>query len=170
MNKDTTSKKRILNYIVISAAILWTGFIFSNSLQTASESLEQSGVFVTFFINIAKTIYGNSIPAGLSRYIELHLVEHIRSLAHIVEFFVLYLLAGRSFGSFHKIRRVYTHAFLYGLIVMAIDETIQIFVDGRGFQIKDLALDTLGMTFALVLIILVRYLKFKKVKIKPTIP
>jgi VanZ family protein len=162
MSSELTLKRKILNYIFIAAALSWTAFIFSNSLNTAAESLEQSGIFVAFFVNIANAIYGDSIPIGLSEYIELHLVDHIRNIAHVFEFFVLYLLARLSFKSFSKIKRVAAYAFLYGLIIMVFDETIQIFVDGRGFQIKDLLLDTLGMILGLTVIFLIRYFRIRK--------
>lgn len=162
MSSELTLKRKILNWIFIAATLSWTVFIFSNSLNTATESLEQSGIFVTFFVNIANAIYGDSIPMGLTEYIELHLVDHIRNMAHVIEFFILYLLARASFKSFHKIERVTTHALLYGLIIISVDETIQIFVEGRGFQIKDLLLDTLGIILGITVIFITSYFRIRK--------
>lgn len=153
-----------LAFVTLAA---WTGFIFYNSLQTASESLEQSGFFVDLFTNIIRIVYGGAIPRKILGYIELRLVDDIRNLAHIFEFFVLYILSYVVTGFIRKIVRRMSAAFVYGLVVILLDETIQIFVDGRGFQIKDILLDSMGMILAFLGIVFVLYLKAVKSKKAP---
>ncbi|HRX43587.1 MAG TPA: VanZ family protein [Clostridia bacterium] len=162
---DKSRKKRVIpRGIAVALPVLWTSFIFYNSLQTASRSLEQSGFFVDLFTNMTRLLYKGAIPQKLLGYIELRLVDDIRSLAHIFEFFVLYLLCYIAFASLAKIRRNMSAAFAYGLVIVLMDETIQIFVDGRGFQIKDILLDCSGMLIAFLGILLVIYLRTGKSK------
>jgi len=142
--------------------VIWTAFIFSNSLQTASESLEQSGFFVDMFSNLVKWIYNDSVPSWMVIYMETGLVDDIRSLAHIFEFFVLYIFAWLSIGYFKQGNFKTKLAFLYGISVIVIDETIQIFVDGRGFQFKDMILDACGLFIAYIVVAAATYFIYKK--------
>ncbi|MBN2883452.1 MAG: VanZ family protein [Clostridia bacterium] len=162
MRKDRKASAEALKYLLFTITLLWTFFIFYNSMQTASESLEQSGVFVDMFINLAKIIYGDILPAGLMQYIEFNLVEDVRNIAHLFEFYILYILSNRAFKSIERKIRYSAHAFLYGLIVMTLDETIQIFVDGRGFQFKDIILDSLGLVLAYLTILTVGLIKVRR--------
>ena len=163
-----SEKSSKCNMILMSAKtillILWTSFIFYNSLQTASRSLEQSGFFVDLFTNMVRILYGGAIPQKILGYIELRLVDDVRSLAHIFEFFVLFVLCYIAFLSMAKIQKHISAAFIYGLAVVIMDETIQIFVDGRGFQIKDILLDSTGMLLAFLSILLVLYLRTVRIK------
>ncbi len=162
MKRKKQSLNKIIDIAFILAGILWTGFIFYNSLQTATESLEQSGVFVEIFIKITKTIYGDVTPTRMMRYIEVNLVDDIRNAAHIFEFFVLYILVSRALQSFKRILNFPAYAFLYGFIIIMADETIQIFVDGRGFQLKDIIFDSLGMVLAYFMILLTIYIGVRR--------
>lgn len=73
--------------------ILWTAFIFFNSLKRASESIEQSSAIANIVSDIVVEIYNDNPPANIGEYIELNLNSDLRNLAHVFEFFVLYILA-----------------------------------------------------------------------------
>ena len=111
-------------------------------------------------------IWGNSmLPSSQSRQISDGLWQHIpflpeflgeygpkliRKAAHFAEFACLgFLLAGsfRAWG-----RTPVLPAALWGLLSACVDETIQIFVPGRGPGIKDVGIDVLGVCTGIFLL------------------
>lgn len=132
------------------AAALCIGYIFSNSLQIATESSVRSQQAMA------------TVNSILSRFGLGPLSEHvIRKLAHFAEYclegFLLTLCL-----------RVYTRRFvrhiswplLLGLVTAVTDETIQRYVPGRSSQITDVWIDfggvAAGMLVSLVLLLIVR--------------
>ena len=140
-----TKKTRIL-FLVLS--VLWTVFIFSNSMATAEQSSEKSGTIVTFLLNFI------NIDASLLTLI-------IRKLGHFLEFFV----QGIFIGSFFLMSNAYTKNIIYvmffGLLTGVTDEFIQLFSPGRSGMIQDVLIDFSG-TITAVLVCLIIYLIYKK--------
>lgn len=137
---------RVLFTIFMAGTVI---FIFGNSRQLASASGLKSQN-VTLWLNniVAKTGVG------------FRFTEHIvRKLAHFSEFALL-----GFWGMFTL--RVYTKrtvAFvcwplLFGLSVATMDETIQLFVDGRGSDVKDVVIDFAGVLAGLCLAMLIQLL------------
>ncbi|MBR6684262.1 MAG: VanZ family protein, partial [Firmicutes bacterium] len=58
----------------------------------------------------------------------------------------------------------YLYSLLAGIAAACIDETIQIFVPGRGPGIADVGIDTLGVTLGIVFISLIQQIKKNKSK------
>jgi VanZ family protein len=85
--------------------------------------------------------------------------EYLGRVAHMGSYTLLSLLlfwalAGSRWRN--DLRKVYLGVFLLGWGYGWSDETHQLFVPGRAFQIMDLALDLAGVTLAVLLIYLVR--------------
>jgi VanZ family protein len=131
-------KKRALLIIFLVASILWALFIFSNSLQTGESSGEMSG-------SVTEAI--NKLLGAISPSLE---VTHrfVRKAAHFCEFgvlstlvsFTLYFFFAKSEG-----RELWCLlAIPISALVAACDETIQLFVDGRGGSVVDVLIDTSG--------------------------
>lgn len=134
-------------------------------------------------LNIA-FIWGNSLLPGkisgaLSDFIKDALAQLIpgtgetppvgggllRKLAHFTEFACLGMLLHWLFCMLRKKRwEHYAFALLAGVAVAAVDETIQCFVPLRGPALKDVGIDTLGVTAGIVIISLIFYFKRKKKK------
>lgn len=137
-------KKYTLPIIFFVASILWALFIFSNSLQTGESSGEMSGS-VTDFIN--------SVLGSVSPSLE---VTHrfVRKAAHFCEFAMLSLLVCFAIYFFLKdhARRecLCLLAIPASALVAACDETIQLFVDGRGASVIDVLIDTSGACAAVL--------------------
>lgn len=131
-------KKRALLIIFLVASILWALFIFSNSLQTGESSGEMSGS-VTEAIN--KLLGAISPSLALTH-------KFVRKAAHFCEFGVLSTLVSFTlyffFAKSDKRELWCLLAIPISALVAACDETIQLFVDGRGGSVVDVLIDTSG--------------------------
>lgn len=162
MKEKNQKPKTIIKYVLLTITVMWTAFIFHNSLKTATESLEQTSVFVQLFTNLVKAIYGESIPTGIILYIKNGFIDDIRNIAHMFEFFMLYIFARMTVKLIDGIKRKVLLVFIYGFSIIFTDETIQIFVDGRDFQVHDIILDSIGLIIAALIILVVNNLVVKK--------
>lgn len=132
--------RRILTIITI----LYTGFIFCNSMMPALESSKQSEHVLAAVLGIIDHIGWNG--GWITEYL-------IRKAAHYTEYTVLGILlaaAVRSYSFETSFRRI-LQCFL-GLLIPFADETIQLFVEGRSGQISDVWLDMAGVFTGYLLI------------------
>ena len=117
--------------------VLYVGFIFCNSLTPADESSRQSG-------GVLRMILGMVQGMGLEgSWITEHLV---RKTAHFVEYTGLGILLGitlRQYPAGRMMRRVLQC--WIGVMIPLVDETLQLFTEGRSGQISDVWLDTAGV-------------------------
>jgi VanZ family protein len=124
---------------------------------------------VIFFLSSRSNPYTNYTPNWVKDCVSLmpktafwqdHCdTEYLGRVAHIGSYTLLSLLlfwalAGSRWRN--DLRKVYLGVFLLGWGYGWSDETHQLFVPGRAFQIMDLALDLAGVTLAVLLIYLVR--------------
>lgn len=124
----TTGRKiyRIFSVIAV-AAIMIT--IFLLSAQEAKESNETSGFFIEFLREILKFNLSQDI---------------LRTAAHFCEYAGLSFFMCNAFYSFKEhLTPVVSALFSWGYAWT--DEIHQIFVDGRAFQLSDLAVDLGGV-------------------------
>ena len=124
-------KDKILTIIII----LWLCLIFGHSMMPGSVSSMESGFFTDIILKIFPSLE-NAENVG-------HLV---RKAAHFTEFMILAcLLSVRIYdlsGQFLKRLAVVAAS---GLFAAFIDETIQIFVEGRGSSVTDMWVDFAGV-------------------------
>ena len=107
----------------------WTIFIFARSLQPAGISKEESGRLLFF----------------LQQWVPFELTQHVvRKAAHFVEYAALGFLGWFTFELRHGWERP-TFAMVLCLLVALCDETIQLFVEGRGGMVADIWLDLAGV-------------------------
>ncbi len=159
---------RILLPLLCLATI---AFIFSNSLQTATESSKQSGSVVEVVQDVAEVVAPESqIAKGEVSALEtLHRV--IRKMAHFLEFALLgALFCWTYFVYEEKPARLYIPA-LAVVPVPCIDESIQLFVQGRGAAFTDVLIDlsgaTCGFLFAFgVAMLIFKIMKSRKIAVK----
>lgn len=133
-------KKKIIWHILLIAYIL---FIFSNSLTPADESSAESG-FVLRLVHQAINSVGLTAP---------WLTEHIiRKCAHFGEYTVLGILLFQSMN--HLGVGVAARRQLHMLLIFFVpfvDETLQLFTEGRSGQISDVWLDMSGVITGTIL-------------------
>lgn len=153
--------KKIIWFLL---TIIWVVFIFFNSLRTADESSNTSGVLVNLALDILETFNITINPNTLSLL--------IRKSAHFIEFSILGIFAYNFMKSFHTCKdklilyknvNIFTYIIVltFCLLIALTDETIQYFVPGRVNSIIDVLIDFSGSVFALLIVILINIKKIK---------
>lgn len=126
--------------------IVYIVFIFSNSLTPAGISSENSG----FVLELS---HGILSKMGISA---LWLTEHvIRKCAHFAEYTLLGILLFQSKRHLPSLGE--SGRWMHGLTIFLIpflDETLQLFTEGRSGQISDVWLDVSGAVFGTFLCVL----------------
>ncbi len=161
--------RKLLLVICLIATVLWTSFIYSNSLKTGIESDVQSSS-VTDFVNQAAGIFGieEEIPPST-----------VRDMAHFAEFLILscLLFADMTLFCYQKLMPKVAYIFFSAGIILllcfvlaCIDELLQKFSAGRACQFSDIMLDTAGALFGVlgfgVALIIIRIIKRRRTNIK----
>ena len=153
-------KKKINLGILIFALVLTLGFIWGNSLQPVSTSVESSGGLFYKFKPIFDSLFGEGSFTH----------SDFRKLAHFCEFFILGLEVSLLFLEINWLKKdkVYNLTTL-GLIISVIDESLQMITD-RGPAIIDVLIDCSGYLTAVGLVcfivFFVKAIKAKKKKEK----
>ena len=149
------NKKTIIKIFYILLIILFITFIFSNSIETKSESASKSGRLLEIINIILEKM---NIPILATDTL-------IRKAAHFAEFFVLgtllfgYTLIDRKV----ELKNEIYASFIACLVAMS-DETIQYF-SNRGSMLLDVWLDFLSATLAISFFYLVTIIiKHKKAR------
>lgn len=146
MKQENLDKlKKILSIIFL---IFWCFLIFYFSNQPGSVSDVSSGVFVNI---IKKIIPGN-----------YHTITFIvRKIAHVSIYFILYLLTFNCFKRFN----VSKYSFYFCLLYAISDEIHQLFIVNRSCELRDILIDTMGITLAYLITKKIRKNKEKLAKI-----
>lgn len=155
MEKEKKRSRTVLALLFVLDA-LWIFFIISRSLKPADASLAES----------------DRILALVRRILPFMTSFLIRKLGHFTEFFllgVLLFLTARQWerafpGAADGRRRALRFLLpaLAGLLVAAADEGVQLGVEGRSGELRDVLIDFSGVLLALLIGTAVRYLKEKK--------
>ncbi|NLM33259.1 MAG: VanZ family protein [Acholeplasmataceae bacterium] len=130
-------KKKILIFLLV----LWIAFIFYNSLQPGHISGANSGRFAYYA--------GKMLSALKIKFDYNVLAIVIRKLAHIFEFFVLSILFYLILQNYFIFSIQTLFIFIFSVTIAMIDETIQLFVEGRSGSIVDVGIDTIGIVLGI---------------------
>lgn len=140
-------KKNMIWHLILAAYVI---FIFSNSLTPADLSSAESG-FVLRLVHQAISMTGLSAS---------WLTEHIiRKCAHFSEYTLLGILICQSMRYLNcgtALRRQ-LHMLLVFFIPF-VDETLQLFTEGRSGQISDVWLDMSGVVTGTILYVCICFL------------
>ena len=117
-------------------------FIWGNSLLPASISAQISGALKAFLDGLLPRGGDSTVSSGDGL---------LRKLAHFAEFGALGLLLFWLFGMLGK---RWPAPFALGVAAACVDETIQIFVPGRGPGIRDVCIDGCGVAAGMLLLFL----------------
>ena len=134
--------RKIFIAILLMLTLLWTAFIFSNSLDTAKESSDKS-------TNVTEVVNKVASSVGIKEEIPHH---KVRDMAHFTEFLVLAcLVCSDLLLILHKkLRPLLWHilcpvgSVAICFLLACVDELLQKTSDGRASQFSDITLDTLG--------------------------
>ncbi|MBQ4425239.1 MAG: VanZ family protein [Lachnospiraceae bacterium] len=129
---------------LLAADLLWIAFIFLHSLQTAEISAQESGALL----------------ALLQKFFPSLTMFLIRKAGHFFEFFVLgvlFVLTARCLRALSQPpkrspRFPFWAPAAAGLIIAACDEAIQLGVEGRSGELRDVFIDFCGVLMAAALL------------------
>ena len=150
---------RPLRVIAAFPAVLWAGVIYMLSDTPAVESTNESLSFTGMLLDlVSRFIYVD--PAKRDMII-IAMEPHIRKIAHMTEFGILFLLVLIPAVLFIKKLSLRTGITLLITLLYAVsDEIHQLFVPGRSGMLRDVVIDFLGALIALglylVIIIIIR--------------
>lgn len=131
-------------------------FIWGNSLLPGSVS----GAISDFFKRILQSLFerGESDSSGMLGFL-------VRKMAHFTEFTVLGMSLCWLFGMLKKGSLL---PVLCGAAAACVDETIQIFVPGRGPGVRDVCIDSSGVLLGVILLTLGHHYCCKKRTLEET--
>ena len=150
-----SKREKVISCVLWLVSAFWIVFIFTNSMQTGTESGQMSGS-VTDMINAILGTIHNSFH--VSHYF-------VRKAAHFGEFALLALLLCFSIRSVthrndtnkHNLLWVFA-AFAAAVAVASVDETIQLFVNGRAGSVVDVLIDSSGAACATLIFFFILWL------------
>ena len=135
-------KRKVISWLLV---ILWMSLIFYLSHQVAEESSSLSGGITDQIVEMIDRVVGIDLDFNFDA------ANHIiRKNAHFFIYLVLGVLvlnALRSSGL--KGTRAIAFALLICLVYAISDEVHQLFVAGRGGQLKDVVIDSCGSTLGI---------------------
>jgi len=117
--------------------------IFTQSLLPADISAGQSGFIVDVLHPLVLNM-GIQIDIDTFSFI-------IRKLAHFSEFFLLGVFWYLVYLKYTSKSKLILIVLIHGLITAIIDETIQLFVDGRSGEVMDVLIDFSGVLIAVLI-------------------
>ncbi len=150
---STSRKISFIVFSLLTLFILW--FIFSHSAKPAVESSADSEGLSKMVADLINMIFGTSLTSE-------NTVGFVRTFAHFSEFAALSFCASIAIESLkEKSKANFSIALPFGIITAFSDETVQLFFEGRAFQLSDIFIDSLGsitgiIFFALILKIILR--------------
>jgi len=161
--------KWIITTGLVSMGIMVMIFLFSNQIRTDSDAFSGrfSYVVMKIYIFISKLLPVQSSPTGGEIYGEYSLFDdinhYVRKAGHMTEYALLASALLCHLGSvraaknidkcdkkisFGKTTRIL--ALIITVIYAISDEIHQLFVDGRGAEVKDVCIDALGGSLGII--------------------
>ncbi len=141
-----TKRKIILTVMLSILIVLTLSFIWGHSLRTREQSVKDSEAVYQGVGGVFDIIFGDAETS----------VAVIRKFAHFFEFFMLSVEITALFFNLRGLEKINVLFSLpIGLFTAIVDETIQIFSDGRGALITDVLIDFSGVFLASVFMFLV---------------
>jgi len=150
--RKCTKKVLIFRIVLILLLVLNYSFIWHNSSKVSKASDKTSKTIARDVAKVVVKDYNKLSPRNQQKHVN-KLNGTIRSFGHFIEFvplgFLLFMLGAVLFD-FNKRKLLYVvsictlFSVILSLVCALSDETHQIFVQGRSFQVSDMAVDTLG--------------------------
>ena len=135
-------KNKILPWI---PAIAWMILIFSLSAQPAADSNGLSRGLTKIIIGIIGRILPLDVQTSSVNSFISQLNYFVRKFAHFSAYMILAVLVSAAFvKNGFKAHKVLIFAFAVCVLYAASDEIHQLFVPGRGSQLKDVIIDSAG--------------------------
>ena len=144
-----TSTRRTIAVILTLGTLLWTAFIFCNSLKDSDDSQKQSSRIVDIIIE--KIL--SEQPEEISEKTEGLLTLIVRKSAHFLEFSMLSFFSYLTLCAWKtNSKNRYILPVAFSFFVACCDEMLQYFTPGRACRFTDVIIDTSGAVFALAIV------------------
>jgi VanZ family protein len=140
--------KRVILFILI---IFMMVLIFKFSSSNGEDSTKQSMGLIGKTIGVIAEIINPDITEEekLVLYEKYHVP--VRKLAHISEYFILCLLVCMFLCTYNiSYKKIIVYSFIFCFLYACSDEVHQLYVPGRSGNIKDVFIDSIGISFVLV--------------------
>lgn len=145
--------KKLKKVLWLSLAVFWMGVLFYFSSQPVVQSRGFSMIFADKFVEIFKI---ESLSLGMVNH-------YIRKSAHFISYMVLSIILMNIFRvKDQPLFKSMVMSLVLSFIFACTDEFHQLFVDGRGGQIRDVVLDTSGASFGIIMYGFIFRKKFKR--------
>lgn len=159
--KKVRPKKYV--FFTFIATLLCMLTIFILSAQPAPVSDGNSKGILQHIVEFVVKVTGTNIPDQQKIQLVGRINSSARELMHAVVYFVLGIFAQLTVMGFidkKLLSGLYTLLFCvaYGIS----DEIHQLFVPGRAFQLFDIAMDTAGAALAVLLVIMIKSIIYRK--------
>jgi VanZ family protein len=151
------NKTKMINWLPV---LIWMIIIFMFSAQPASDSNQLSVGFTKVLLDTFGKVISLDIEISTINNIVLQLNHIIRKFAHFAVYLILGILVSRALIKEGFKGRVFLISFFICVVYAASDELHQLFVPGRGCQLKDVLIDSTG---AMVGIALNSFFKVRKI-------
>lgn len=143
-------QRKKIRYGWYGAVLLWTLVIFSFSLQCADTSTDLSLGFIKNVLDLFSPGVWEKLNSLYLTHLDLiHTI--VRKGAHFTEYMILGMLASLA-ANRTGVPYSWSVAFGYCVLVAAVDETIQRFVEGRYGCVRDVFIDSSGAAVGVLLI------------------
>ena len=140
-------------YVLAGVTFVWICIIFSFSLQPAEDSSQlSSGLGAWLMEHVLSRMFDTLTTEQLDFF---H--YFIRKCAHFTEFFILGVLMYSTLKKWSVVRRGRI-GLLLCMLVATMDETLQLFVEGRSGQVTDMLLDSSGSFSGICMILILNKL------------
>jgi VanZ family protein len=137
-------ERYIMNkYYWLMIGILWHILIFFQSSLPGEASASQSGFILDYIYPIISNM-GLGLSLEQTAFI-------IRKLAHFTEYFILGAIFYQVYKKYFKNKQLSLILITHGLLTAILDETLQSFIPNRSGELRDVAIDTLGVITAYAL-------------------
>lgn len=147
--KDLSKAKKIGFFAFLVLSILTVIFIFSNSMKNGEASSADSEWLSELVVKVINSVFKTSITPE-------DVAAPIRTFAHFAEFALLaFCLSGTFYNLLEKAKKYFPAVFITTVVVSLIDETIQLFSEGRAFQLFDIFIDSSGGIFGFLFFLLI---------------
>lgn len=158
MVKQWQYRRQVL--LALTAVLLIMGVIFFFSSQTAEASGNTSGRLVRVVLHMIAPDF-DLLPQTERATLHTTVTVAVRKLAHFVEFALLGFALMQFFDTIQRRRKIkagWLLAWGIGTFYAMTDELHQIFVEGRGPGLWDVAIDSAGVLAGAAVLLLLRYL------------
>ena len=146
-----------LKYISLCCLMVTMVAIFLFSAQSAQDSSKLSGRIVTVVIRLVMPSY-DSLPFLEQQQIKEKVSFIVRKIAHFTEFATLgFFLVLHLFCAYKKLKLSYNAVFSWvgGTFYAVTDEFHQMFISGRYPAITDVLIDSSGVLFGILFLIMI---------------